>query len=341
MMMSRLRKNAWTLLALLAGGLLLAVIGCEKSGPTGQPQSLTLAGKVQTLDPTSGQTTVLTGARVNLDSNTNAARVQMTGSDGGFSFDNVLIGRHTLRIAHQSIPIIDTVLNVSNATGLLSFTRFTGLVEVFPLAMGAIWLYDFAYRQYDADGLGHAWHQKWQKGTERFTVLGVSDAGSEWRWMIREEDDLVQSDTVWRDSSYSADVGYTIKPEVHLNAELTFVMHEEKSGLHKITSDSCSALWLVPWHNGGYGEYPGDHQYDYILTRFISITGDTVRYQKPYWNGPALKESRTLVRNVGLVQCYMYLVSGVNMPLNYTWWGTMLSYTPGQASSSTVMGKRP
>jgi hypothetical protein len=209
------------------------------------------------------------------------------------------------------------------------------LTEIFPLAVGASWVYDFTSWSHWDDGLVLYWHNGWWRGTQRFTVLSVSDAGTEWRWTIRQEDDLIGYDTTWSTSS-----GYTIQPETHHTAENTFSMYEGKTGLHSMRNDSCSAIWLVPWPYHGLLD-PQKPKYDYTLTRYTSSSGDTVIYQKPESSGSRILESRTLARNIGLVQCQITVYTGNNNPSWGTWWGTLRSYTPGQVSSNTVMGKRP
>jgi hypothetical protein len=206
--------------------------------------------------------------------------------------------------------------------------------DVFPLAVGAQWVYDFTYWSHRDDGLVLYWHNNWWRGTQRFTVLSVSDAGAEWRWIIRQEDDLAQVDTTWSTGS-----GYTIKPETHHTGENAFSMYEGKTGLHPMRNDSCSAIWLVPWPYHGLLD-PQNPKYDYNLTRYAESSGDTVIYQKPESSGNRILESRTLVGNIGLVQCQMTVYTGNNTPSWGTWWGTLRSYTPGQGAGATSVWRR-
>ncbi len=329
-------RDAWLPLALGLLGLLLNPPGCQEDSPTEQLQSVTLTGKVQVLNSPRGEATPLAGATVSLYSSTPTPRIQVTDSAGVFSFDKVAVGMHEISISHQLIPTIDTVVDVSTTTGMLSFIQFTGLTDIFPLAVGASWLYDFTCRHYEAYAWNTDWHSSWWKGTERFTVLSVSDAGTEWRWTIREKDDNMFYDTVWTESG-----GYTIQPEAHLTADFTFSMYEEKTGMHRMRTDSCSALWKVPWQGAGAAD-PGDPTLNYNLTRYLWASADTVVYQKPARAGGPILESRSLVGGVGLVQCYLIFVNRVASPSNYTWWGTLRSYTPGQgagAQNSVGLGR--
>jgi len=291
---------------------------------------VTLAGVTQALDRSSGTRTPLAGACVSLDTGTVYAQLAKTDASGGFTFTQVREGVHHLRVSELSIVTLDTQLVVSGSMGALSITaEALPTIEIFPLALGAQWVYDFTCWYHHDDNLGGWWHNNWQRGTERFTVLSVSDVGAEWRWTIREEDDLIAYDTTW-----SLGSGYTIQPEAHLTADFTFSMYERKTGLHSMRNDTCSALWKVPWPWHGIGD-PQD-QLDYSLTRYTPSSRDTVIYQKLMSYGGGILEFRTLVRNVGLVQCYIEVITSNNTPSWRTWWGTLRSYTPGQPVGAVI-----
>jgi hypothetical protein len=294
-----------------------------------------LKGTVRARERSSGQLLPLAGARVSMDTGTVNAQLVETDPFGGFTFTQVHEGMHHLKVSDPSIVTLDTQVVASFSTGALSLTvESLPTVVVFPLAVGARWVYDFTYVYRSEWSAGAGWRRIWERGTISFTVLTVSDADSIWRWTIREEDDLLRSDTSWYFTT-----GYMTQQETHEGRDFTFSMYERKAGLHAMRNDSCEAIWRVPSTFHGMDD-PGDPKLDYTLTRYVTEYGDTVIYQKHSSDGRVL-ESRRLVRDVGLVQCYIMAGYSIMDPSYAEWSATLLSYTPGQASSSTVMGKRP
>jgi hypothetical protein len=293
----------------------------------------TLAGVAQALDRASGTRTPLAGALVSLDPGTLKAQVVETGASGGFSFSRVSEGVHHLRVSQPSVVTLDTQVVASMSMRALSLTaEALPIIEVFPLAVGARWVYDYKHTYSE----GQDWtpyDRARDEGRVTFTVSAVADEGARKVWTIQEDDDLMHYDTAW-----AANLGYQILPEVAVKQSLIFSMYEEKTSLHTITSDSCSPLWRVPWPYRGYGDPAYDVtptlKYDYVLTRYAIIAGDSVMKRKPFWGGSTdIKESRTLVRDIGLVSCYMwYNRGGVMSPSIDAWWGTLRSYTPGQGA---------
>jgi hypothetical protein len=282
-----------------------------------------LTGTVQALDTASGLLVPLPGVTVSLDHGPQNAYVQLTDNAGNFSFARVTAGMHYLRVSDPSILTLDTQVVVLATTGTLSFTvRELPLTEVFPLAMGGKWVYEYAHLHYYDDGFIYRYFT-WEKGTVTFTVLGVSDAGLQRTWIIHEEDDLIQSDTTWKYSE-----AYYTKPEVAIRQDLTFSMHETNSGVHPITTDSCSMLWRIPSEYDLHVKAFGGQAF--VLSRYVVAEDSVVYFERPlpYY---ALV-SRVLLRDVGLTRCQLAFGAG-NMTKTYdSFWGNLRAYTPGQLS---------
>jgi hypothetical protein len=295
---------------------------------------VTLAGVVQTVDQSSRTRTPLPGARVTLDTGTVNAQSRMTDSAGGFSFVRVIEGSHRLIVSEKTVATLDTQVVVSAASGVLALAvQLLPRIEVFPLAVGARWVYDY---QHKATGNGYiSPNNRWEKGAVTFSVLAVHDEGLKRRWTVREDDDLIQFDTTYNVPG----IGVDVKPEIAISQVLTFTMLESISGLHQITVDSCSMLWRTP--------SPFDHDYNtygggaFVLNRYSRGVNDSLVYYSQLTLPTYSLDSRALARGVGLTRFFVQYVYGVNSRTQDFWWGTLRSYTPGQASSSTVMVKRP
>jgi hypothetical protein len=295
-----------------------------------------LAGVVQTVDQSSGTRTPLPGARVTLDAGTVYAQSHMTDSSGSFSFVQVIEGSHRLIVTEQTVATLDTQVVVSASSGVLALTvRLLPRIEVFPLAVGARWVYDY---QHKATGNGYsAPNNRWEKGTVTFSVLAMIDEGSLRRWTIREEDDLVQFDT-----TYTYDVpggGVEVKPEVIIKQSLSFAILESSSGLHEMTADSCSMLWRVPtpfdYYHNNYGSGA------FVLNRFARAMTDSVVYYSKCSNHPTqATDSRVLLRDEGMTRVYVFIVYAVMARVQDFWWGTLREYTPGQGAVTGTVRKR-
>ncbi len=79
-------------------------------------------------------------------------------------------------------------------------------IQVFPVSVGARWAYQYT-EHYSRFYWGAAWWQQWSRGTITFTVEDMIKEGSRQRWIIREQDSLMVSDT----SSWYSDI--TIRPD--------------------------------------------------------------------------------------------------------------------------------
>ena len=67
--------------------------------------------------------------------------------------------------------------------------------EIFPLAVGARWVYDYKYNSYQYLVSGERKH--WEKGTVTFSVLSVTDDLTQSRWTVQERDSLCYMDTTF------------------------------------------------------------------------------------------------------------------------------------------------
>jgi hypothetical protein len=290
-----------------------------------------LKGAIQTHDRPSGTRQPLAGAKVSLDTGTVNVHLVETDASGGFTFTQVSEGVHHLRVSDPSVVTLDTQVVVSfSMADLALLVEALPLTEIFPLAVGASWVYDYLYRkEYYMDGSTktHTW---WQKGSIAFHVLGVSDEGSRRRWTILERDDLHLTDTLWFYDQVAVPPGDT-----SLTSEHVFSMYEESYGLHKLQADSCSVLWQSPQAAWALGTEAKS------LSRYCLGETETFSLYQSIMHMFYLQDSLTFSRNVGLVR-YEQRTGAGNISRYYDWtWGTLRSYTPGQVSSNTVMGKRP
>jgi hypothetical protein len=259
---------------------------------------------------------------------------------GYFDLGRVTSGQHKIQIHGGGIYPLDTAITVTDAQAngsdeLAKRFYFTvaleplgHLTEVFPLAVGARWVYDYQHLQ---TGNGYsAPNNRWEKGTLTFSALAVTDEGSRRRWTIREEDDLMQFDTTYNVPG----VGVDVKPEVAIKQARTFTMLESASGLHQITADSCSMLWRVPspfdYYHNNYGSGA------FVLSRYAVGVNDSVVYYSQCHLPTYAVDSRALARDEGITRVFVEFVYGVNSRSQDFWWGTLREYTPGQASGARI-----
>jgi hypothetical protein len=312
---------------------LLLLVSCHKEAPTAtEPPpgtGLALQGLVITADVPRARYDPLPGATVRLDSGTAGAETQVSDSAGNFLFAEVSQGVHHLRVSDPTIVTLDTQVVASlSMADLALVVEALPVTEIFPLAVGASWVYDYLYRkEYYMDGSTktHTW---WQKGSIAFHVLGVSDKGSRRKWTIRERDDLHLTDTLWFNNQVAVPPGDT-----SLASEHFFSMYEESYGLHKLQADSCSVLWQSPqaaWALGTEAK---------ALSRYCPGETETFSLYQVIMHNIYLEDSLTFSRNVGLVR-YVQRTGEGNISRYYDWtWGTLRSYTPGQGVGA-ILGKR-
>jgi hypothetical protein len=189
--------------------------------------------------------------------------------------------------------------------------------EVFPLAIGASWLYDYTYyhKWYDPYGFPNS---QGQTGTISFTVLTMNEEGSRKRWTVRERDNLHFTDTtiypthVYQDSMIVRD--------------FTFPMYEGGDMLHHLKADSCAILWLSPpaQYYAGYGYHPDTT----VLNRYVADARDTLVLR---WDASgyawSFVDSLVLVKDIGLVRYMRYNYQYSNRYSDETYyWGTLLEH---------------
>ena len=312
-----MRKISWLTIALVLLALLLVPAGCHEESPTEQRASVTLTGKVQVTAPGTSMLVPLAGAAVSLDSTTQAARVQLTDSSGLFSFDRIAVGPHELRISHPRIPTIDTVVDVSWAPEMLSLVPPVDVTEIFPLAVGARWVYDYK-GEYEYEHFGHI-IANWQKGVITFTVVGNNQLPGLTSWTIREEYHFVRSDSEWY-SGREGPLSY-VWPDTSFEQTVTFAMNEEYTGLHSLATGDSILMWRSPVPFGPK------------LTRFA--VGKLDNYpvsggQRVF--GGVSSYSLLFQPNVGLVRYQKNESYGLETHQYWKSWGTLLDYTPGQGA---------
>jgi hypothetical protein len=328
----------WLVVCVAAFGVLLLPPGCSKEpanpvapvGPNPPGVLVELHGKVHYVDFESQSYKPWSGATVRLDSGTASAKTQVSDSTGAFLFSQVSQGVHHLRVSEESIVTLDTQVVASlSMADLALVVEALPVTEIFPLAVGASWVYDYLYRkEYYMDGStkSHTW---WQKGSVAFHVLGVSDEGSRRRWTIHERDDLHLTDTLWFNNQVAVPPGDT-----SLTTEHVFSMYEESYGFHKLQADSCSVLWQSPqaaWALGTEAK---------ALSRYCLGETESFSLYQSIMHNIYLEDSLTFSRNVGLVR-YEQRTGAGNISRYYdSTWGTLRSYTPGQGAGA-ILGKRP
>ena len=197
--------------------------------------------------------------------------------------------------------------------------------DVFPLAVGAQWVYDYKYFGEEMSMPSYTTHSMWQQGTITFSILNVAEEMSQWRWTVRERDSLHYTDTT-SDYYYGVIPG----PDSTVIREFTFSMLEGKDQLHHLTATSCSLIWLSPI----YG------QKNVVLSRYVpgSVESSLIYHsdtsynvQAPFfWHGDSL----LFLPGKGLVRYTSGWISGAMSYYNRTsYWATLRQYAPAQGLS--------
>ena len=206
--------------------------------------------------------------------------------------------------------------------------------EVFPLAVGARWVYDYAYNRSQTD-YGNT-KNSWEKGTITFTVQTVANEQGRRRWTVREQDDLQYTDS-------SGGYGYPLVTHAYpLTRDFTVFSDEDTTGLHKLSTEYCSLLWLSPVAT----YFNHDHSYALSTTSLFRYVRDSVETSLTCigdTSDPGVlpvtsyRDTLEFVRNKGLVRYWLYFfVGGSAHQESRHYWGTLRSYTPGQAAGAIL-----